>query len=40
MDESWYNWILNIIKKYRTEWLNWIRQLLQNYQEIKSEYLK
>lgn len=40
MNETWYNGILNIIKKYRLEWLQWIEELLQNYREVKAEYLK
>lgn len=40
MNETWYNRILNIIKKYRLEWLQWIEELLQNYREVKAEYLK
>lgn len=39
MNETGYNWILNIIKKYRTEWLNWISELIKKYQEVKAEFL-
>ena len=39
MNESWYDWILNIIKTYRTEWLNWISKLLHDYEDAKAKFL-
>jgi len=38
MKEKWYNWILEIIKEYRTHSLKWIEKILDEYLQKKSEF--
>ncbi len=39
LQESWYQWTLEIIKIYRLEWINWIRKLIKEYEQKKWEFI-